>query len=205
MCSGFSFHALLRSEIEFRQHLPVVLQIHVPTGRLCIRRTTGRYCWNSVSDWSRPWKLTPSAHLRAVQKTWTIRNRYGYWYAKICIFLTVSLSNGRHLTGLRGDTWPGQRKSGYTLGGGEVRLAGPWRVGAVARRRGAGRPGDTGVLRLGSCKKKERSKITSTQKFGSISPERWGFQTWKKTTARWPTTTYISRNHMQLNYQLLLL
>jgi hypothetical protein len=26
------------------------------------------------------------------------------------------------------------------LGGGAVRLAGPWRAGAVARRRGAGRP-----------------------------------------------------------------
>jgi len=43
------------------------------------------------------------------------------------------------------------------LGGGGVRLAGPWRVGAVARQRGAGRPavarntiGVAEVLRLGS-------------------------------------------------------
>ena len=31
---------------------------------------------------------------------WTIRNTYGYRYAKICILPTVSLSNGRHLTWL---------------------------------------------------------------------------------------------------------
>jgi len=30
--------------------------------------------------------------------TWTIRNRYGYRYAKICIFTSVSLSNGRRLS-----------------------------------------------------------------------------------------------------------
>ena len=43
----------------------------------------------------------PATHPRAVQKTWTIRNRYDYIYAKICIFPTVSLSNGRRLTRLR--------------------------------------------------------------------------------------------------------
>ena len=53
------------------------------------------------SDRSRAWKLTPSTHPRAVQKTWTIWNRYGYRYSKICIFPTVSLSNGRRLTRLR--------------------------------------------------------------------------------------------------------
>jgi hypothetical protein len=31
---GVSFHALLRSDIEFRQHLPVVLRIHVLAGRV---------------------------------------------------------------------------------------------------------------------------------------------------------------------------
>ena len=97
---GVSFHALLLSETEFRQHFPAVLQIHILAGRLCIRRTTGRCCWNSISDPSRAWKLTPSTHPRAVQKTWTIRNRYGYRYAKICIFPTVSLSNGRRLARL---------------------------------------------------------------------------------------------------------
>ena len=97
----FSFHALLLFEIEFRQHLPAVLQIHVLAWTLCIRRTTGRCYRNSVSDQSRAWKLTPSTHPRAVQKTWTIQNRYGYRYAKICIFPTVSLSNGRRLARLR--------------------------------------------------------------------------------------------------------
>jgi hypothetical protein len=33
-------------------------------------------------------------------KTWIIQNRYGYRYAKICIFLTISLSNKRCLTRL---------------------------------------------------------------------------------------------------------
>ena len=96
-----SFHDPLLSKIEFRQHLPAVLEIHVPEGRLCIRRTTERCCQNSVSDRSGPWKLNSSTHPRAVQITWTIRNRYGHRYVRICIFPTVSVSNGRRLTGLR--------------------------------------------------------------------------------------------------------
>ena len=95
---------------KFRQHLPAVLQIHVVEGRLCIRRTTGRCCRNSITDRSRAWKLTASTHPRAVQKTWTILNRYGYRYAKICIFPTVSLSNGRCLARLRDiRTWYGKK------------------------------------------------------------------------------------------------
>ena len=43
----------------------------------------------------------PSTHPRAVQITWTIRNRYGRKYAEIRIPTTVSLSDGRRLTGLR--------------------------------------------------------------------------------------------------------
>jgi len=58
------------------------------------------YSRTSVADQSRPWKLTASMHPQAVQKTWTIRNSYGYRYAKICISPTISLSNGRRLTGL---------------------------------------------------------------------------------------------------------
>jgi len=50
-----SFHGPLPSETKFRQHLPAVLQIHVPKGRLCIRRTTGRWCRDSVSDGSWSW------------------------------------------------------------------------------------------------------------------------------------------------------
>ena len=91
------FHDPLLAETEFRQHLPAALQIHVLARRLCIRRTTGRICRNSGTDQSRPWKLTTSTHPWAVQKTWTIQNRYGYRYATICIFRTVSLSNGRRL------------------------------------------------------------------------------------------------------------
>jgi hypothetical protein len=56
------------------------------------------------------------------------------------------------------------------LGGGGVRLAGLWWVGAVARRCGAGRPTTVtkriGILRLGSdgvfsCKKREHNSENS--------------------------------------------
>jgi hypothetical protein len=56
-----SFHALLWSETKFRQHLPFALPIHVLERRVCIQRTTGRWCRNSISNPSRTWKLT---HLR---------------------------------------------------------------------------------------------------------------------------------------------
>jgi hypothetical protein len=43
-----SFHARLRSEIEFRQHLPAVLRIHVLAGRVyCLennREVTPKLC-----------------------------------------------------------------------------------------------------------------------------------------------------------------
>ena len=95
-----SFHVLLLPETEFRQHLLAVLPIHVLAGRVCIRRTTGRRCRNSISNRGRPWELASSTHLRAVQVTWTIRNRYGYRYAETCIPPAVSLSDGRRLTGV---------------------------------------------------------------------------------------------------------
>jgi len=67
------------------------------------------------------------------------------------------------------------------LGGGGVRLAGPWRVGAVARQRGAGRPavarntiGVAEVLRLGSnglfSAKKEHTGLI--ENFDRTSPTR---------------------------------
>jgi hypothetical protein len=70
-------------------------------------------------------------------KKWAIRNTYSYTYAKICIFRTVSLLNGRRLSRLR--HLPTNGMSGYTLGGGGVRIMGQWWVAAVARRRGAGK------------------------------------------------------------------
>jgi len=61
-----SLHVPLRSELEFRQHLPIVLRIHklLCNCRTCIGRTTGRCCRNSVSDRSGAWKLTSSTHTR---------------------------------------------------------------------------------------------------------------------------------------------
>ena len=64
---------LLRSETEFRQHLPAVLQIHVPKKEIVYPKY---------------------APYQAVQKMWTIRNRYGHTYAKIFIYPTISPSNG---------------------------------------------------------------------------------------------------------------
>ena len=46
-------------------------------------------------------ETNPSTHPWAVQKTWTIQNRYGRRYAKIRIPTTVSLSDERCLTELR--------------------------------------------------------------------------------------------------------
>ena len=54
------------------------------------------------------------APYQAVQKTWTIRNRYGRTYAKFCIFPSVSISNGRRLTRLR-DIQTCGTKSGLLL------------------------------------------------------------------------------------------
>ena len=92
------FYDPLLDETEFRQHLLAALQIQVLSRRLCIQRTTGRWCQNSGTDQSRPWKLTTSTHSWAIQKRLTILNRFGYRYAMICIFPTVSLSNRGRLS-----------------------------------------------------------------------------------------------------------
>ena len=42
-------------------------------------------------------KRTQSTHPPAVQKTWTIRKSYGYKYAIECIFIRVTLPNGRRI------------------------------------------------------------------------------------------------------------
>ena len=124
------FHALLLSEIEFLQYLPTILQIQVLVEILCIRRTIGRCYRNSISNRSTAWKLTPSTHTQAVQKMWTLQNRYGYRYAKICIFPTMSLSNRRRLARLR-DIWTSCRKRGVwclTLLSCKVMSQGQWEM-----------------------------------------------------------------------------
>ena len=61
---GVSLYGPLRSEAEFRHHLPVVLRIHnLPSGT-CIWRTAEKCCRNSIPDQSRAWKSTPDTHLR---------------------------------------------------------------------------------------------------------------------------------------------
>ena len=97
-----------------------------------------RCCQDSVSDGSGPWKLTPSTHHRAVQITWTIRPRYGHRYVYIYIFRTVSVSNGRRLTGLRELRIEYENKvlytcspTGSTVGAARRRLAAKW----TSRRR----------------------------------------------------------------------
>ena len=96
-----SLHALLLSETEFPQHLPVVLQIHVLPKKSAYPENNWEVMPKLYLGLEQTIETNPSTHPRAVQKMWTIRNRYGHRYAKICIPPTISLSNGRRLTGLR--------------------------------------------------------------------------------------------------------
>jgi hypothetical protein len=96
-----SFHALLLSKIEFRQHLLVVLQIHV-LERESVYPENNRVVKPKLYLGSEQnMETNPSTHPQAIHKMWMIRNRYERRYAMICIPPTVSLSNGRHLTRLR--------------------------------------------------------------------------------------------------------
>jgi len=108
-----SFHAQLLSETEFRQHLPVVLLIHV-LQRSVYPENNREVMPKLYLGPERNMETNPSTHPQAVQKTWTIQNRYGRRYAKICIPPTVSLSDGRRLTGLR-DLRPLYEKEGLYL------------------------------------------------------------------------------------------
>ena len=58
----------------------------------------------------RTMETNPSTHPRAVQKMWTIRNRYGHRYAEIHIPPTVSISDGRRLTRLHRSTYYNGKK-----------------------------------------------------------------------------------------------
>ena len=129
-------------------------------------------------------ETNPSTHPRAVQKTWTIRNRYGHRYAKIHIPPTVSVSDRRRLTGLRTTTVSKR---------GPLYLGRRWRKasGVVASRCSGetkqcrhdrstdedsrGRRGAPGSLRqLLLCKRRNTSLLL--EKFGRTSPVRGGFQ-----------------------------
>ena len=57
---GVSLYGPLRSEAEFRHHLPIVLRIHNLSFGTCIWWC----CRNSVSDRSGSYKLTSSTHGR---------------------------------------------------------------------------------------------------------------------------------------------
>jgi len=138
-------------------------------------------------DRSRAWKLTASTHPQVVQKTWTIRNRYGYRYAKVCIFPTVSLSNGRCLARLRDiRTWYG--KKGLlclTLLSCKVTSQG----------------------RCNSLYCNKRNIVVSNLNFGNISPARGGFQNLqqiKRHDGRQPhphqTNSTMADNHMHILY-----
>ena len=99
-----------RISAAFRRYSPNTR----PGREIVYPENNGEWCRYSVSNASRTWKLTPSTHPRAVQKTWTIWNRYGRTYAKFCIFPSVSISNGRCLTRLR-DIQTCGMKSGLLL------------------------------------------------------------------------------------------
>jgi hypothetical protein len=63
------FRGPLLSETEFRHHLLVVLLIHNLPARMCIGRTAGRCCRNSILDRSGPWKPTSSTHQMTEEST----------------------------------------------------------------------------------------------------------------------------------------
>ena len=98
-------------------------------------------------------------HLRAVQKrgqfeTVTVIYIYIYIYIYKDIYIFNRISFKRETPNWVMLYTTMIRKTGYTLGGDGVKLAGLWWVGAVAMRRGAGRPTAAmkmiRVLRLGS-------------------------------------------------------
>ena len=178
-----SFHAPLLSETEFRQHLPAVLPIHVLQGRVCIRRTTGRCCRNSFPDRSGPWKLTHQrihglSKKRGQSETDTVAD------TQRCIPTTVSLSDGRRLTGLRTTTvskrgqlylgWRWRKASGVVASrcSGETKQCRHDRSADEDDRDRRGAPGPLRQLLL--CKRRNTSLLL--EKFGRTSPVRGGFQ-----------------------------
>ena len=158
--------------------------MHVLQGRVCIQRTTRRCCRKSALDQSGPWKLTSSTHPRAVQKMWTIRNRYGHRYAKIRIAPTVSVSDGRRLTGLRTTTvskrgqlylgWRWRKASGAVASrcSGETKQCRHDHSADEDDRDRRGAPGPLRQLLL--CKRRNTSLLL--EKFGRTSPVWGGFQ-----------------------------
>ena len=104
------------------------------------------------------------APYRAVQKTWTIRNRYGHTYAKICIFRTVSPSNGRCLNSVTSYT---NMKRNEVLFASSSPRARRWPRRCRACR--CGRLED-GVHNSLSCQ--NRYKMVSIENFSTISPHK---------------------------------
>ena len=101
MCRWVSFHTKLRSEIEFRHHLPVVLWIHNLLIRTCIWRTAGRCCRNF--DWhyffllvgrgkvtcSSGWQVHPRHDALVDSK---VRQEFHYFSSCLCIFRSCNPS-----------------------------------------------------------------------------------------------------------------
>jgi hypothetical protein len=167
--------------MEFRQHLLAVLPIHVPTGRVCIRRTTGRCCRNSDSDGGGTWKLPHSTHSRAVQKNVDNPKEIP---SQICTDShtndCVSLLDGRRLTRLHDLLTTTIRKRGDLYLG--------WQ-----RRGGSVHEDDQGPLRhVLLCKTTKTSLLV--ENFGRTSPVRGGFQNLQeKLSAQRPTSTFGAR------------
>ena len=104
------------------------------------------------------------APYRAVQKTWTIQNRYGHTYAKICIFRTVSPSNRRRLNSVMSYT---NMKLNEVLFASSSPRARRWPRRCRACR--CGRLED-GVHNSLSCQ--NRYKMVSIENFSTISPHK---------------------------------
>ena len=98
---GVSFHALLLSETEFQQHLPAVLQIHVLPKKSAYPENNREVMPKLYLRPEQTMETNPSMHPRAVQKHGQSETDTVVDMQKIRIPTTVSLSDGRRLTGLR--------------------------------------------------------------------------------------------------------
>ena len=118
--------------------------------------------------------------LRLSTKAWTIRNKYGYKYANIWIFSTISVSNGKCLTRLRAlKLWKDIRDKLSHLASMEIHVS---MMHFLPRWRW--RTGQPSISTYKKRKKRQMSiKISAAPPlYGEVS------DTCKKRTARWPAT-----------------
>jgi hypothetical protein len=153
------------SRIIYRPHRPTRVFVHTLSSLMCTQenfpighpsqiapsqaRLTWRFFWDRLPK--------KKMHLVGINTLLIL----------LSIGIGYPISGGR-ISQLR-DLWSWYRNRGYTLGGGGVRLAGRWRVDAVAMWHSVGRP-------TTARKTSEKRKTSlSRQNFDNTTPTRWGF------------------------------